>query len=1125
MKLYWLSLTAIGLLSVPPAQADDTEIYVSSNASSTPNVVFVMDTSGSMAGNVYSDGTLQGTRLAVVRQAAIDVINSTSNINIALMRFNNNQGGRLSTPMMSIDADGTRSVVSSVLNSYTANGYTPLTEAVYEAGAFLRGDNIKYGTTVTDNSNICVSTSEQVTQVVIPGTPTQYPWWWTVAQNDLWVIPYTYKTNPSLTWKSWGSLNSSAKNTLRNTYGLTSTTFGTGSVPWWFVLDTSLISSIRNADTGEFTIWSSLSSSTKTQLVNAGTNESTYSSNIANDTTGPVAGTPDTVENRTETVCNEYLNLDDAHNGAGKYISPMNDECQTNHIVVFTDGEPNQDTDINTTVRSLVQTLPASTYPTASNFSTSCSGEGGCAEELAWFYYHADNSTALEDTQRIYVHTIGGFISGASQNRLDAMASYGGGISGNGSDAASLKEALTKVFANISSNSGSFSAPAVAVNAFNSMEHTDQLYFSVFSPASTVRWQGNIKRYRLSDGEIVDSRDAAAVDDTTGFFADNAVSFWTLSEDSPDGANVTTGGIARRLTAPASRNIATWLGGNTSLTASANRISSSNSNLTQAMFGTSLSTDNFTKLLLWSSGYDVLNGNPTLARREMEDPLHSRPALLTYGYTINGSGEKIPDSVLYVGTNSGYLHAFNTNIDSPYEHFSFVPKELLPNLAAYYAGGGSKMYGMDGQISVWHNDSNGNLIIDNNEQAYLYSGMRRGGRNYYALDVSDRAEPKYLWQINGGSGSFSELGQTWSEMTPITIKWGGVKKDVLVFGGGYDPAEDNNDIRTDATMGNAIYMVDPATGALLWKASPSADASLRLTGMTSAIPSNIAPVDMDGDGTVDMLYASDMGGRIWRIDFTGADTGAGAADYAQGGVIADLGADNSASENVRFFTSPDVSWSNEGQFYNSSTGTLYSQERFQIAIGSGYRAHPLDNSATDRLYLINDYDTLTVPSSYSPLNRSDLANYSSFSSASANQIHNGLFYTLPDEGEKALSDSITVSGYSYFTTYRPSDPNTQSGCEPDIGDARVYMLKNGTYKLDENGNVVKEPPILIEKDLEEGGIPPSPVLIVEKAVADGTVGGGGGGGCPNGQSIIIGAELECPPDANATLYRNYWREE
>jgi type IV pilus assembly protein PilY1 len=152
---------------------------------------------------------------------------------------------------------------------------------------------------------------------------------------------------------------------------------------------------------------------------------------------------------------------------------------------------------------------------------------------------------------------------------------------------------------------------------------------------------------------------------------------------------------------------------------------------------------------------------------------------------------------LYVATNEGYLHAINTADGS--EVFSFMPQELLSNLPTLYDdASGSKVYGVDGPIGVWFNDKNktgllfdtsGNL--DSDEHVYLYVGMRRGGNNYYALDVTDRSNPKLKWIINGGSGDFAELGETWSKPIVTKVKLNGTSKDVLIFGGGYDPGHDD----------------------------------------------------------------------------------------------------------------------------------------------------------------------------------------------------------------------------------------------------------------------------------------------------------------------------------------------
>ena len=61
-------------------------------------------------------------------------------------------------------------------------------------------------------------------------------------------------------------------------------------------------------------------------------------------------------------------------------------------------------------------------------------------------------------------------------------------------------------------------------------------------------------------------------------------------------------------------------------------------------------------LVDWAYGNDVLdeNGNSdfTEARKDMGDPLHSRPATVIYGGPADD-----PDITLYATTNDGYLQA------------------------------------------------------------------------------------------------------------------------------------------------------------------------------------------------------------------------------------------------------------------------------------------------------------------------------------------------------------------------------------------------------------------------------------------------------------------------------------
>src|ERR1043165_2956021 len=110
-----------------------------------------------------------------------------------------------------------------------------------------------------------------------------------------------------------------------------------------------------------------------------------------------------------------------------------------------------------------------------------------------------------------------------------------------------------------------------------------------------------------------------------------------------------------------------------------------------------------------------------------------------------------------------------------------------------------------------------------------------------------------------------------------------------MFGGGYDTNQDTAVAAGADTLGHAIYMVDPLTGARLWWASSSGSPTLTLSKMTFSIPADLTLIDTDGDGSIDRIYGVDMGGQVWRIDLgklLKTDTnGAGTAGY----VFADVG--------------------------------------------------------------------------------------------------------------------------------------------------------------------------------------------------------------------------------------------
>jgi len=105
----FLASFCIGALAAVPgtAAADDTEIYLGSDALIDnqqlvkPNVLFLLDTSGSMSADVSGTGM---DRLDNMKVAVKTILDNTSNINVGLMRFTD-PGGPILFPVSDIEAD------------------------------------------------------------------------------------------------------------------------------------------------------------------------------------------------------------------------------------------------------------------------------------------------------------------------------------------------------------------------------------------------------------------------------------------------------------------------------------------------------------------------------------------------------------------------------------------------------------------------------------------------------------------------------------------------------------------------------------------------------------------------------------------------------------------------------------------------------------------------------------------------------------------------------------------------------------------------------------------------------------------------------------------------------------
>jgi type IV pilus assembly protein PilY1 len=431
---------------------------------------------------------------------------------------------------------------------------------------------------------------------------------------------------------------------------------------------------------------------------------------------------------------------------------------------------------------------------------------------------------------------------------------------------------------------------------------------------------------------------------------------------------------------------------------------------------------------------------------------------------------------------------------------------------------------------------------------------------------TDTVTPKLIWVIEGGSGNFTKLGETWSRprVARIRAKCSGSVCDdgnattndsesrmVLIFGGGYDTNQDSGIPTGTDSMGNAIYIVDPLTGSRIWWASSDTGASLVLSKMTYSIPSEITALDTNGDKSVDRLYFGDTSGQMWRIDL-GDQIGA-TADGSSGYVLADIGCTGSArtttppcsattNQNRRkFFYPPDVAQVKDTAFSSDANYDL-------VTIGTGDREDPLDlhtsnlspvqEAVHNRIYAIRDYNYKTGAPTTTPAAITDADLYDStpnnlgtltgaalqteiddnvktskgwyfdLKEASALTLTNGLTTTWV--GEKVLAKTVIFDGVLFFTTFIPANDSTAlTTCQANEGLGRYYEVNylTGTpaYDLDGDGT-------LDRFGVAGGGIPSEVIIVIRDGGVTGLVGTSGGA-------------KQVAPGGGDTRYKTYWRDE
>ncbi|WP_295983952.1 PilC/PilY family type IV pilus protein, partial [uncultured Variovorax sp.] len=249
-------------------------------------------------------------------------------------------------------------------------------------------------------------------------------------------------------------------------------------------------------------------------------------------------------------------------------------------------------------------------------------------------------------------------------------------------------------------------------------------------------------------------------------------------------------------------------------------------------------------------------------------------------YALFASVPRAP--MVYVGANDGMLHAFNAATGK--EEFAYVPAGLYGTVAApilkkLSEGGYTHRYYVDGSpfvadIYMGPKATATTKPTDAEKAAgwrsLLVGTLGAGGKGYFVLDVTkpeniDESGAASVALLDTTALADDDLGHQLQQ--PVLDAFSGRATQVALL---------NNDRRA-LILGNGYN--SNSEKALLWIQYLDGDkAVLKIpapalqgagTGNGLSAP---RPVDRDGDGKVDLVYAGDLLGNLWKFDLNGSDS-------------------------------------------------------------------------------------------------------------------------------------------------------------------------------------------------------------------------------------------------------------
>jgi type IV pilus assembly protein PilY1 len=414
-----------------------------------------------------------------------------------------------------------------------------------------------------------------------------------------------------------------------------------------------------------------------------------------------------------------------------------------------------------------------------------------------------------------------------------------------------------------------------------------------------------------------------------------------------------------------------------------------------------------------------------------------KPALIVgdSSYDTFYANNKNRTGTVFVGANDGMLHAFNA--DTMDERFTYIPSFLVKNLRDYTLPGYVHRSFADSTPAV------AEAKVDGNWKTVLVSGVGGGGQGVFALDVttpSSFTASNVLWEFTDRDDP--SIGNVIGQPQILRLRRSAPTAAVdyrhyaVVAGGVNNYA---NDGRFSGTGKPAIFILDLGKDkSSAWVEGTNYYKIELPTGDTSKANGivNFKAV-VGSSGAVDVLYAGDLQGRLWKLNFAAA----GRDKWNAAGLVAF----GTAATPEPLFTAKDAS--GVGQPITVEPEVAYGPSRsYIVTFGTG-RFLEINDLATpyqqQSYYAVLDNGTDNIPgrdylkaatTTTSGIDASPFT-WGMPSSAGATGVRAGWYFNFPgaSTGERQISGIALIGGYAIFGTVEPA----ANGCAD--GSGRVYF--------------------------------------------------------------------------------------